>query len=142
VSNWLQKVSHPLQPGYEEYSQEELSNIDPGLSRDFAGEMLAEHTARSIDKPPFKGVIQTGRETIYIMDIRDETFLQFTKPKEAQAIVNDGYLRFIKGMDRPGILALCGISLTYGKFFPSVQTAHIGSTGELVAVIFKTNSVP
>ena len=136
--NWLKKISMPLQPGYEEY---DLSEMDEDYSKNIVPDLLKNKEVRSLDGNPFTGYTDGywgGK--IYIMDIAKEIFLHFTTKQHAPNILRDGTLRMIK-TERPGILATCCVSTTYGEFIPSVQL-NAQNPEDLVAIIFQTDTLP
>jgi hypothetical protein len=82
-------------------------------------------------------------ETVYLADVKDDMFIHFTLPDRAQKILDSGLLMLNPPYHGFGILAVCAVSTTYGRFFPGVQTTHLKvSPEELVGVIFTTDTVP
>lgn len=76
-----------------------------------------------------------------IKNIKDDLFIHFTSKVRAEQIMESGKLLFDPPYEKFGIEAIGAISAVWGEFVPGVQTTHIDGD-DIVAVIFKTNSVP
>lgn len=92
-------------------------------------------------------LIDTGNKTwsggtIWYMDLSKDEFVHFTPASRAIEIKKDGKLRMNPPYQKFGVDGVFAISTQWGSWFPSTQTTHIDSPEPLMAVVFKTSTVP
>ena len=79
----------------------------------------------------------------YVMRVRDDEFIHFTPSKHALGIIKSKKLLKDPPYEKFGPDLVYAISLTFGSAFAGVQTTHLpADSGEIVALRFKTNTVP
>lgn len=78
---------------------------------------------------------------LYEMPLSKDTFVHFTTPDRAEAIVESGKLLMRPPHPKFGTDTVNAVSTTYGVWQPGVQTTHL-SRRDLVAVLFQTDTVP
>lgn len=95
------------------------------------------------NKLNYIGQDRWGNKYFY-MDVKDDTFVHFTTQSRANQIIESGKLLLDSPHAGMGAYGTFAISLTYGEYLPGVQTTHIkvGPEDEIVAIEFKTNTVP
>ena len=72
-----------------------------------------------------------------------DTFLHFTFKTRAKSIQSSSKLLMNPpGVKKRGIDAITAVSLTYGDYVPKVQTDGLIPKKEVVAIVFKTNTIP
>ena len=75
-------------------------------------------------------------------NLEDDFFIHFTPLSRAKEILSSGYLLSNPPYKKFGISGIQAISAVYGTFLPGVQTTHIKTDEDIVAVVFKTNILP
>lgn len=75
-------------------------------------------------------------------NLSDDFFIHFTPLSRAKEILHSGHLLSNPPYKKFGISGIQAVSAIYGTFLPGVQTTHIKSDEEIVAVVFKTNIPP
>lgn len=89
--------------------------------------------------------VALGDDKTYWMDVSNDRFVHFTTASRADTIARSKkLLDHPEGVKKFGPAGVFGISTTYGRFLPNVQTTHTGATAEdpIVAVVFTTNDTP
>jgi len=81
-------------------------------------------------------------EKLYAMSINDDTFIHFTLKERADKIIDSGILQMNPPYEKFGGDAIYAISTTYGQLVSGVQTTHLKSDEEIVALAFETTTIP
>ena len=75
-------------------------------------------------------------------NINEDYFIHFTPLSRAKEILNSGHLLSNPPYKKFGIVGIQAISAKHGTYLPSVQSDHIETNEDIVAVVFKTNALP
>ncbi len=117
----------------------------PGLEDDFMkdGTVKAEHTKKALGtKLRPLGESTMGGGQVLTMPLKDDKFVHFTPSSRALEILRTKKLLMHPPHQKFGIDAVSAVSTTYGQYVPGVQTTHIKGDGDLVAILFSTNTPP
>lgn len=100
--------------------------------------------ARRVASAHMHGLKEVGDSFLgrkWEMPLSKDTFIHFTTPDRAEAIVESGKLLMRPPHPKFGTDTVNAVSATYGVWQPGVQTTHIGRR-DLVAILFQTPTVP
>lgn len=83
---------------------------------------------------------------VFYLPLAEDTFIHFTTRRRAEQILASGKLLMNPPYAKMGTHSVDAVSTVWGWYTPNVQTKHIkrheAAEGGLVAILFKTNTMP
>lgn len=101
-----------------------------------------KETLNSYDLMESVGTQTAFGDPLYHQDVNKDSFIHFTTLPRAKEIRETGKLLMNPPHEKFGTDSVDAVSATLGKYVPTVQHTHMGHLNKLVAILFKTDTVP